>query len=510
MEDTDPIPKMDALSHDGAELLTIAEHERSAGHLRAAIDTLNLAMATSPDALGLWVRSAEIRVRLGHRRKARASLEQLLSLAGDSTTAVPSWMVDGLLLHTVEQDAASLERVVELLVDADQRVLEACYASGLIQLLDGSDEPEAEIACATRMASILPGHTPIALEGAILAVRHGSHGEVIDLWEAVVAHGADSNVAKASMAASVASAGENDHWRLLIESLALIRADHGSLCRDAYLRTAKAAGSSAVLKAGRVLVLHAVDEAGATDALSGAAGDRYGTAIGRAAAAIALADRLSSAGKGDEQVAAVRTALTLMANEAIGVQPDWLGLTGVEPNLAELRTELSKALLDAGDAASAVEILRVWHKGARQYAPLVQLLAEPYARTGQVGSALTILDELGMHHRKSGRLDEMAAVLRQMSRFAPINIKVKSRLIDAYLQRGFVSEARAELVQRADLEQQGGHITEACKSLQRAADLSWNLGFMNEAFGLYDRLLEIDPEDVGNRSALVNHYLQVG
>ena len=33
---------------------------------------------------------------------------------------------------------------------------------------------------------------------------------------------------------------------------------------------------------------------------------------------------------------------------------------------------------------------------------------------------------------------------------------------------------------------------------------------MNEAFGLYDRFLEIDPKDVGNRSALVNLYLQVG
>jgi len=245
-------------------------------------------------------------------------------------------------------------------------------------------------------------------------------------------------------------------------------------------------------------------------ALAGAAGDRHGTAIGRAAASIALADRLSSDGKGDEYVAAVRTTLTLMASEAIGARPDWLGLTGVEPNLAELSTELGEALLDAGDAAGAVEILRVWHKGAKQYAPLVQLLAEAYARTGQVGSALTILDELGMHHRKSGQLDEMASVLRQMSRLAPTNIKVKSRLIDAYLQRGFVSEARAELIQRADLEQQAGRITEACKSLQRAADLSWNLGFMNEAFGLYDRLLAIDPEDVGNRSALVNLYLQVG
>ena len=507
---TDPIPLMDVLTVDGVELFPKAEEERAAGHLRTAIDTLNLAMAVSPAALGLWLRSAEIRIQLGHRRKAWTALEQLRRLSGVSTATVPLWMVERLLLHTIDPDVPALERGVALLIEADQHAHAATYASALIQLLHSRDQHDEAIACATRMAGMLPGHTQIALEGAILAVRHASHGEVIDLWEAGVANGADPDIAKASMAASVASASEDDHWRLLAESLELIRADSDSFCRDAYLRTATAAGNSPVLKAGRALVLHAIDDGRAEEALAAAAGDRSGSAIGRAAASIALAARLSSAGKGDEYVAAVRTTLTLMASESIRLQPDWRALTGVEPNIPELSTELGRALLDAGDAAGAVEILRVWHKGATQYAPLVRLLAEAYARTGQVGSALTILDELGMHHRKSGQLDDMAAVLRQMSRLAPTNVKVKSRLIDAYLQRGFVTEARAELVQRADLEEQAGQLTEACKSLQRAADLSWNLGFMNEAFGLYDRLLAIDPEDVGNRSALVNLYLQVG
>ncbi|HET7055525.1 MAG TPA: tetratricopeptide repeat protein, partial [Thermomicrobiales bacterium] len=77
-------------------------------------------------------------------------------------------------------------------------------------------------------------------------------------------------------------------------------------------------------------------------------------------------------------------------------------------------------------------------------------------------------------------------------------------------QRGFVAEARAELIQRADLEERAGKAKEAIISLQRAADLSWNLGFPQETFNLYDRILAIDPEDVSNRSALVNLYLQVG
>jgi tetratricopeptide (TPR) repeat protein len=172
--------------------------------------------------------------------------------------------------------------------------------------------------------------------------------------------------------------------------------------------------------------------------------------------------------------------------------------------------ELGLELMKAGDSLGAVEVLKQGYALNKSNSKLTQTLADAFARTNQLGSALTILDDLAMSHRKAGRLDEMAAVLRQMSQLAPANIKVKSRLVDAYLQRGFVAEARAELIQRADLEERAGMTKEAIVSLQRAADLSWNLGFPQESFNLYDRILALDPEDVANRSALVNLYLQVG
>ena len=140
----------------------------------------------------------------------------------------------------------------------------------------------------------------------------------------------------------------------------------------------------------------------------------------------------------------------------------------------------------------AVEVLKQGYALNKSHTTLIQALAEAFAKTNQLGSALTILDELAMAHRKDGRLDEMASVLRQMSQLAPSNIKVKSRLVDAYLQRGFVAEARAELIQRADLEERANMPKEAIVSLQRAADLSWNLGYPQESFNLYDRILALD------------------
>jgi tetratricopeptide (TPR) repeat protein len=244
--------------------------------------------------------------------------------------------------------------------------------------------------------------------------------------------------------------------------------------------------------------------------LASAAGDRAGSPVGRAAAAASLAHLLQAAGRGDEYLAAIRTTLNLFTDDRVPENVNWAALLGFTPTVDEMSYELGQELIRAGDAAGAVDVLKQGYALNKSHTKLTQALAEAFARTNQLGSALTILDELAMTHRKAGHLDEMAAVLRQMSQLAPANIKVKSRLVDAYLQRGFVAEARAELIQRADLEERAGMTKEAIISLQRAADLSWNLGFPQESFNLYDRILALDPEDVGNRSALVNLYLQVG
>jgi tetratricopeptide (TPR) repeat protein len=223
-----------------------------------------------------------------------------------------------------------------------------------------------------------------------------------------------------------------------------------------------------------------------------------------------LARILEDAGRGDEYLAAVRTSLSLFGDSQLPASTNWNGLLGFTPSISEMSFALGQELIRAGDALGAVEVLKQGYERNENDPPLAQALADAYGRAGQVGSALTILDKLAMSYRKAGRLDDMATVLRQMSQLAPSNIKVKTRLVDAYLQRGFVAEARAELIQRADLEERASLIKDAIVSLQRASDLSWNLGHQQDAFALYDRMLALDPEDVGNRSALVNLYLQVG
>jgi tetratricopeptide (TPR) repeat protein len=504
------LPHVERLSGEAAEYFAKAESERARGRFRSALDAMQMAVVSDPSLPALFLRLAEIQLKLGYRRLALETIDQLQRHDALLRSDIPEWVFARIRLHAEPFELTKVKRLVDGLVSDGHGEIAAPYAARLVEhlVLDGRmDEARSY---SDRICALAPGDTRAALEAAILALKQGDRGGAIDRWEFALRNGADVAVAKASMAAIVAQDNELDHWRVLAAIFPMYRQSGNVLISDAYRRAADALGWSPVLKAGASLFFTNGSDASVRTALAMAAGDRQGSAIGRAAAAAALAHILEGAGRGDEYLAAIRTTLGLFADQRLPTGLNWKDILGFEPSIADMSCELGQELTKAGDAAGAVEVLKQGHAFDKSHSALTQALAEAYAKTNQLGSALTVLDELAMAHRKAGRLDEMASVLRQMSQLAPSNIKVKSRLVDAYLQRGFVAEARAELIQRADLEERAGKAKEAIISLQRAADLSWNLGFPQETFNLYDRILAIDPEDVSNRSALVNLYLQVG
>ncbi len=303
---------------------------------------------------------------------------------------------------------------------------------------------------------------------------------------------------------------EDDHWRMLSEVAPVLRERGDTEIVAAYVRTAAVETPTKTLEAGEGLLLSAANDDRARELLAAAAGDRSGSAFARAVSAVALSWLLKDTGPADEYVAAVRTALQLLELPAVASHSTWQGLLGRIPRHEDLSLELGEALLARQDAAGAAEVLKAAHSRSRHHGQICDRLAEAYFRIGQLGSALTVLDEMAVHYRSTGQLEAMAGVLRQMSQLAPNNIKVKSRLIDAYLQRGFVAEARAELIQRADLEERSGLIKDAVASLQRAADLSWTMGLADETFSVYHRMIGLAPRmsATGTRSSIF--YLQMG
>jgi tetratricopeptide (TPR) repeat protein len=469
-----------------------------------------MALVTDPGVPFVFLRMAELQLKLGYRQKALTTVNDLQKFASLFRSQVADWAFARVRLHAESFELGKVQRLVDGLIDEGNASIAAPYAARLIEHLERDGKSGEAQAYSDRICALAPGDTLATLEGVLLCLKHGDRGGALDRWELALRNGANLAVAKASLAAIVADHNESDHWRMLGEVMPVYRQTADETIEIAYRRTAESCGMSQLHRSAVSLFNGRAVGADRKWALAAAVSDRTGTPIGRAVAAAAMVHLLSEGERGSEYLAAIRTTLTLFTENLAGSDVNWEGLLGFVPRIDDMSFELGRVLLDAGDAAGAVEVLKRGYSAAKGHTGLTLALADALARTNQHGSALTILDELAMTHRKAGRLEEMAATLRQMSQLAPTNIKVKTRLIDAYLQRGFVAEARAELVQRADLEQRAGKTPDAIVSLQRAADLSWTLGFPQESFNLYDRILALDSEDVGNRSALVNLYLQVG
>lgn len=507
---TIPLPRQDEQTAEVRDILRQGDVELQEQKYTAAIDSCVQIIGLAPDYTPVYLRLAEIYTKQRFTRRARAQAEALVRLADASDNREDLWMVYRVILHASGGDTLSLKRLVELLIEAGRTEQASIYASRLVQILDAEGLEQEALAYSIRLCELNPGDTRAALENAVLRLKNNDRGGALDRWESAVAQGADPIVAKASIAALMTTMNEDDHWRMLADVIPAVRGRRDQTIVDAYARTAAMLPESATLLAGQGLLLTAIDNVDGRSLLTQAAGGRSGAPMSRAAAAVALAWTLADEGRVDEYVAAVRTALKLLKDDSVANHPAWEGLFGRVPRFEDLSLELGEALLGRGDAAGAAEVLKEGHARSKQHGPICERLAEAYFKIGQLGSALTVLDELAVHYRSSGNLEAMAGVLRQMSQLAPNNIKVKSRLIDAYLQRGFVAEARAELIQRADLEERSGLIKDAVASLQRAADLSWTIGLAEETFTLYNRVIAMAPDDVGNRSALVNFYLQMG
>jgi tetratricopeptide (TPR) repeat protein len=506
---TIPLPGEDELPEAVRAAILQSTDDLRHGRLQAAFDACVWAIYLDDTYYPAFIRLAEINTALRQRRRARSQAESLVRLLKADGEDRHLWMVYRILLHTSENDLPSLRRLVELLIEAERSDLASYYASKLIQMLDQEGLTDEAIAYSARLRSLIPGDTRAALEAAILRVKGGDPTGAVELWEEAVAAGADPVIGKASLAAVVGATAADDHWRMLADVAPVLRERGTREIVDAYARTAAVTAPNPSLAAGHGLLLANLGDQEARDLLAGVVGDRTASPFVKAVSAVALSRVAQEVGPPEEFVASVRTSLKFLEDPAVANHPSWGGLVGITPRFEELSLELGELLLSRQDAAGAVEVLKAAKERAPKHEGVCNLLADAYFRIGQLASALTVLDELVAHHRGNGKLEEMAAVLRQMSQLAPNNIKVKTRLIDTYLQRGFVAEARAELIQRADLEERSGLIQDAMASLVRAAELSWTTGLPEETFTLYKRVIVMAPDAVEHRHGIVAYYLQL-
>lgn len=503
---TDPLPDQDTLPDDARLFVEQSGDELASGQIMAALDSCLLAIDLAPDYLPTHIRIAEIYARQCSARRARAHALAAVRLAEISGRRGELWMARRVLLHVSESGLDALKELTHSLIEAEQIDHANRYARTLIDAYVQLELRDEAMEIADRLVDLAPDNAQATLAKAALLAHFGDSALAIEHWKIAVSAGADEVIAKASIAAMISADYERDHWALLGEAIHASRSNGVHAVAEAYQRTARALPASPMHAAGEAVLAALNKEPEALARLQAAMSDPEGTNASRAFAAVATSRQAEDA----ERVAALRVAIQSLRTPSQLTDEVWKALIGAAPKLGDLEAELGAALLAKGEAAEAVAELLSAHTRDPKNTSTSQMLADAHVQTGQVGAALAVLDELVISLRAAGRLEAMVETLRKMSALAPDNIKVKSRLIDSYLQRGFVDDARAELSTRASLEERLGRTSDAVTSLQRSADLSWSLGKHEESFAAYQRVIALAPDDAGSRSSLVNLYLQLG
>jgi tetratricopeptide (TPR) repeat protein len=507
---TIPLPDEDTFDGPIRAAIEMSTNNLRAGKLEAARDACFHALTLDQTHLPTFLRLAEINAALGASRQARAQAEGIVRSLRATGDEFWSWRAYRLLVHVSEDPLQALRTMVDLRLRTGELDDATSYAVSLIRLLSERGALKDALDYSARICETDPANTGAALEHTVLLVKNGKANQAIDRWEQAAAAGADSWVGRSALAAIMTLVSEAEHWNMLAEV-----ADHVGQSGDTgpvrgYLRIAQAMEPSAVLRTGVGVLLARTEPNRAIPWLQSDASIPDETPETEAIRLVALSRVLTGQRENEARAAALRAAIQSLDGLVPEFAPPWQELVGFTPTPAMLTAELAATVKDQGDVESAIDILQHAQQRYPGDAVLGQQLADLYHQSGKVGAALSVLDALASSLKDQGKLKDMAAVLRQMSQLVPNNIKVKTRLIESFLQRGFVSEARAELLHRADLQQRAGSLDDARESLERAASLGWSLGLQEEAFAIYQRILDSDPDTVGPRHSLVALYLQAG
>jgi tetratricopeptide (TPR) repeat protein len=174
----------------------------------------------------------------------------------------------------------------------------------------------------------------------------------------------------------------------------------------------------------------------------------------------------------------------------------------------ELVRRMAEAYAAADDMTGAIDALQQ----AKQHIPydraIYTKLADMYFRQGRLSEALTQLDELASYYESAQDLDKAIEMLEYAAKLAPNNSGLISRLARLCIRRGLLDEGLSGLLRAAELYRKSGQLKEAVANLQQVADVKWMLGQHDETFALYEKILQIVPDDVEARMQLINFHIQ--
>ncbi|NJN67199.1 MAG: tetratricopeptide repeat protein [Chloroflexaceae bacterium] len=168
----------------------------------------------------------------------------------------------------------------------------------------------------------------------------------------------------------------------------------------------------------------------------------------------------------------------------------------------DLLRRMAEAYAASDDLAGAERAL----EEARRFLPydraVYTKLADVYFRQGRLAEAVGQLEDLATYYEEHQHLDHAIETLQDALKLAPNHIPVGSRLARLYIRRGYPDKGMEGLVRVAEQQRRAGQLKDAVSSLQQAAEILVMQGKQEEVRSIYDKIVQIAPDDVEARQWL--------
>jgi tetratricopeptide (TPR) repeat protein len=226
----------------------------------------------------------------------------------------------------------------------------------------------------------------------------------------------------------------------------------------------------------------------------------------------AMADSHIALGQADEALAQLQKGQSAARASHGTQQPDPESRYPFSTPLSQgdMVRRMAEAYAASGNLPGAEEAL----KAAKQHLPydraIYTKLADVYFQQGKLNEALAQLDELATHYENRQDLDRAIETLEYGKQIAPNNIALVSRLAKMCIRRGYLDKGVDGLIRASELQRKAGQLKDAVASLQQAAEVHWTLGQQDKARALYDKIVQIAPNDIEARQWLAFMYTLAG
>ncbi len=220
----------------------------------------------------------------------------------------------------------------------------------------------------------------------------------------------------------------------------------------------------------------------------------------------AAADSYIALGNAEGALAQLRRAQALALSSQHTPDPKLKHHFAVPLSKGDLLRRMAEAYAASDDIVGAEQALLE----ARQLLPydrtVYTKLADVYFRQGKLNEALSQLGDLATYYEERQQIDRAIEILEYALRLAPSQIAVSGRLARMQLRRGYLEKGLEGLVRLAELQRKAGQLKDAVASLQEAAQVHWTLSDHDKARQMYDKIVQIAPNDVDARQWLALMY----